>query len=301
MNIEQAKAIPLALILEKIGCKPTRVKTREAFYLSPLRQEKTASFKVNHLKNLWYDFGTGKGGDVIEFACSYLESCYEACTVSDALRWLENMSGASRSICTFPVQDHSRKENILELKRVRPLKHPALVKYLEGRAIPSEFALPYIKEALVHNHESKKNFFALGCANEESGYELRNPFFKGCVGSKSISFIRGAEPKPDGIHIFEGFFDYISAITYRQIDRFEEDTIILNSLSLLQHATPYIEGYGYKVAYTWLDNDKAGHKGTEILAEFFKTEENLRHRPMNALYSPHKDVNAWLLAGKLSL
>lgn len=136
--------------------------------------------------------------------------------------------------------------------------------------------------------------------NEEGGYEVRNPFFKGYVGAKGISFIRGKQPKPEGIHIFEGFMDYVSAIAFEQVPQFDDDTIILNSLSCLKHATPYIRNYGYQVAYTWLDNDLAGQKGTQALAEFFKTEENLLHKPMNEIYLPHKDMNAWHMA-RLSL
>lgn len=301
MNIEQAKTIPLALILENIGCKPTRVRTKESTYSSPLRNERTPSFHVNHAKNVWFDHGIAKGGTPVEFACAYLESQGEASTISDVLRWLSNMSGLASTIRTIPVQDHSKEDRNLELKRTQALQHPALVKYLENRGIPLKFAAPYVVEVYVRNRESKKNFFALGCANEEEGYEIRNPFFKGCVGTKAISFIRGSKPKPEGIHIFEGFLDYVSAITFKNVPQFEDDTIILNSLSCLRQATPYIKNYGYKVAYTWLDNDKAGQKGTQALAEFFKTEENLRHKPMNVVYLPHKDMNAWLVNSKLLL
>ncbi len=301
MNIEQAKAIPLAQLLEAIGCKPTRVKTKESTYSSPLRNERTPSFQVNHAKNLWFDHGIAKGGTPVDFACAYLESCKEPCTISDALRWLANMSGNAPAIRPIPVPVLDKENHSLEVKRIQPIKHPALVGYLQKRAIPLKFATPYVVEVFVHNRESGKNFFALGASNEEGGYEVRNPFFKGCVGPKAISFIRGSKPKPEGIQIFEGFLDYASAITYRNVKRFEEDTIILNSLSCLKQATPYIKGYGYRVAYTWLDNDKAGQKGTETLAEFFKTEDNLQHQRMNAVYLPHKDMNAWLVSTKLSL
>lgn len=86
MNIEQAKRIPLALILEKIGCKPVRDNGHKATYLSPIRHEKTPSFQVDNAKNLWYDFGIGKGGGIIELTCAWLESQNESHTVPDALR-----------------------------------------------------------------------------------------------------------------------------------------------------------------------------------------------------------------------
>lgn len=300
MNIEQAKLIPLALILEKIGCKPAREKGHKSTYLSPVRNERTPSFHVNNDKNLWYDFGIGKGGNIIGFVCTYLESRKESCTVSDALRWLEIMSGSTPVIKPITLPDNPKEECDLALKNVQPLKHPALKKYLEARGIPLDIAKPYIVELLIHNKASTKDFFALGFKNEDNGYEVRNQFFKGCIVPKTISFIRGKKPKPEGIHIFEGFMDYVSAITYHGITQFDDDTIVLNSLSCLKQATPYIRNYGYRFAYTWFDNDKAGQKCTDSLAEFFATEKDLRHKKMNDVYFPHKDVNAWHM-NRLSL
>ena len=293
MNIDQAKTIPLALILEKIGCRPTRERKRESTYLSPLRNEKTPSFQVNHVKNLWFDFGTGKGGDIIGFVRAWLESSNESYAVSDALRWLDNMAGYTPAIKSIATIDNVEKKGTLVLKHVKPIKHPALVHYLKSRGIPMDVASAYMVEVLVRNAETDKDFFALGFANEDEGYELRNPFFKGSVGAKAISFIRGTRPKPDGIHIFEGIMDYVSAIAFKKTMQFDHDAIVLNSLSLLKQATPYIKSYGYGVAYTWLDNDLAGRKGTKSLDEFFAMEDNLRHETMNAVYNPHKDVNAW--------
>jgi DNA primase len=37
------------------------------WYYSPFRQETEASFKVNLACNEWYDFGAGKGGDILKF------------------------------------------------------------------------------------------------------------------------------------------------------------------------------------------------------------------------------------------
>jgi len=293
MNIDQAKSIPLALILQKLGCKPTREKGQKATYLSPLRIERTPSFHVHNGKNLWYDFGLDKGGTIIQFVCSYLESQNEAHTISDALRWIENMAAYSPAIKPVIEFEPSNEEPDIVLKKKKQIEHPALIKYLGSRGILLKTAMPYIEEVLLYNKQSKKNFFALGMPNEEDGYEVRNQFFKGCVGSKTISFIRGKQPKPEGIHFFEGMMDYVSALSYRKLIQFDEDAIVLNSLSCLKLATPYIKNYGYSVAYTWLDNDTAGERGTNSLAEFFKTEANLQHRRMNDIYHPHKDVNAW--------
>ncbi len=87
--------------------------------------------------------------------------------------------------------------------------------------------------------------------------------------------------------------DFLSTLAQSQSRVHRGDTIILNSLSCLKQLAPYMQGYGYRTACTWLDNDPAGHQATKALTEFFKTQAELTHRPMNHLYEPHKDVNAW--------
>jgi len=293
MNIEQAKLIPLDLILEKIGCKSTKQKPHEAWYSSPLRAERTPSFHVNTKQNLWYDFGEGRGGDTITLVCAYLKNSQEHYTVADALRWLRNMTGSIPVIAPIKTIRPIKEEPKLVLKSRKKIQHPALVQYLKKRGIPLYIGHEYLQEVRILNKDKNKTFFALGFPNEDEGFEIRNPYFKSCVGIKAITFIRGTTPKPMGIHLFEGMMDYLSVVTNQEGKRFDDDTIILNSISLLNKATPYIHSYGYRLGFTWLDNDKTGQKGTTALADYFKTQELLEHRPMNDMYAPHKDVNAW--------
>ena len=293
MNIEQAKAIPIAQILEKLNKKPTRIVKSEAWYLSPLRNEKTASFHVHNKRNWWYDFGIGIGGDGIELVRLYLESQKECHTVSDALRWLHNMVGNIPTIQPVEIVEAYSKIRKLVVKSVKEIQHPALINYLEKRGIPTTVAKTILKELRIKNVDTGNNIFALGLQNEEGSYEVRNPFFKSCIDCKAITFVRGTTTKPDGIHIIEGFMDYLSIITRQNGVRLKEDAIILNSIVCIRQAAPYIRGYGYKVAYTWMDNDEAGKKATLAMDEFFKTEPDLIHKKMNSVYEIHKDVNAW--------
>lgn len=296
MNIEQAKTIPITTILERIGVHPVRENERDIWFKSPLRNENTASFHVKPKENIWYDFGEGVGGDVLSFVCIYLERYNEDHTVSDALRWIRNMSGMVHDFAKFPkiVQKNSEERKpSLVLKSSKGISHQALIQYLEKRGIPLTIASQYLKELHVQNKQTGKSFFALGFPNEENGFEIRTPFFQGSLGKKTITFIRGSQAKPSGIHLFEGFTDYLTAISTFDGNRFKDDTIILNSVSCLKHAIPYIHNYGYQIAYTWMDNDFAGAKATHLLEEFFKSEESLKHVKMNNVYAPHKDVNAW--------
>lgn len=292
MNIEHAKHIPISEILSKINIYPIQTGPEELCYFSSWRKEKTPSFFVNILENVWYDRSDGTEGDLVAFVCKYLERRKEEHTVIDALRWIKYVYN------NVPISEPLEKnfddeDSGLILKSKKSINGYWLIHYLEIRGIPLSLSKLYLKELHVCNKHTGKSFFALGFRNEYGGFEIRNPSFKGSLKPRAITFIRGRVIKPEGIHIFEGMMDYLSAIAQRNGKRFRDDAIILNSLTCLKQAMPYIHNYGYRFAYTWMDNDAPGIKATEILAEFFKAEENLKHVKMNAVYAPHKDVNNW--------
>jgi len=293
MNIEQANAIPMSEILSRLGHTPTKQNTTDAWYKSPLRNEKTASFKVNIQKNVWYDHGEGIGGDVVNFACKYLKVCKEDCTETDALRWLENMHGKTSRITNIDTSECSQKDTTLVLKEVKEIQKGGLLVYLREREIPIKVAKAFLKEVHVLNTKTNSRIYALGIKNEEGGYELRNHLFKGCVNKKDITFIRGTKQNPKTVHIFEGAFDFLTMIAHQKTKAFEGDVIILNSIACINKATGYIKKYNYKQAFTWMDNDTAGEKATNFLEEFLKTEVGITHFKKNYIYDGFKDVNEW--------
>ncbi|WP_041616923.1 toprim domain-containing protein [Spirosoma linguale] len=293
MDIEHANTIPIAEILTKLGRKPSHTNNHKHRYLSPLRNEKTASFHLNTKTNRWHDFGEGIGGDTVNFVRAYLKATKEADTTSDALRWINNMAVGHYQIAPGLIEDVPKDPPSLCLKNSQSVQQLGLVHYLAKRGIPLTIARQRLKEVYVCNQNTRKSFYALGFPNEEGGFELRNPFFKGSLGAKSISFIRGTDPKPQGIHLFEGFMDYLSAIVQLKGKGFKEDVIVLNSIACLKQAFSYMHNYGYRVAYTWMDNDPAGEKATAVLSDFIKTQDSMVHTSMNKVYAPHKDVNAW--------
>ena len=71
--------------LSRLGFEPKKIYRQDYWYLSPLRDEKTASFKINREKNCWFDFGIGKGGNIIDFAILYHD-----CTVSEFLKMVQD-------------------------------------------------------------------------------------------------------------------------------------------------------------------------------------------------------------------
>ncbi|UAY53193.1 toprim domain-containing protein [Ferruginibacter albus] len=290
MNVEKAKAIPLTDIMHKLGINPAQKRGNDVFYLSPFRNEKTASFKINTARNVWFDFGEEVGGGTIAFVRHYLKTIGEDYTTVDILRWLRNMNtNVVFSPCVVGTPD---KNDSLHLKKVTGLQHPSLIDYLKSRNISVSAAKKYCKEIHVFNQLSGKSFFAIGLQNENGGYELRNEFFKGTFPSKGVTLIRGSKVLPEEVHIFEGSFDFLTALTYQDKKQFEGDVIILHSTCNLSRAFPYIANYSYKKVFSWLDNDEAGRKAILKLDDFLSSCD-LSHIPMNDIYRPHKDVNNW--------
>jgi len=295
MNIEQAKAVPISLILDNLNVQPQRKSGKDYYYLSPIRNEKTASFHLNTATNEWYDHGIGVGGDIITFVQKRLEYLKAANSVSDALRYIANISGHGRIVVPVIVrqQPEPETEKTLAISGQQPIEDEGLIDYLASRAIPVELARKYLRQARIYNRKTKRHFVALAFpSGDDGGVELRNLYFKGCIGKKGITVIRGKIYKPEEFHVFEGWLDFLSAVVDVHDWQFDGDAYVLNSLSLLDRLTPYIKGYGYRTAFTWLDNDTAGSEAQKSLAEFFKQESGLIHCPMNERYLPHKDVNA---------
>ena len=79
----EARQIDLVGYLAQLGHHPVQVRHPNYWYLSPLRKEKTPSFKVNQKLNCWYDHGLGQGGNLIDFGIRY-----HGCTVSELLHHL---------------------------------------------------------------------------------------------------------------------------------------------------------------------------------------------------------------------
>ncbi len=59
MNIQEVKNIRLIDFLAGFRHEPAIQRGDSVWYRSPFRTEKEASFKVDHRKELWYDFGQG--------------------------------------------------------------------------------------------------------------------------------------------------------------------------------------------------------------------------------------------------
>lgn len=294
MNIEQARTIAITDVLDKLGHHPTRKNTRDAWYLSPFRAERTASFKVNLARNAWYDFGVPAGGDIIRFVRAYLESEAQPSSVSDALRWLSNLNGIVPSVKPF-IETGEEEEKRIVLRSVFKLRSIGLMEYLDHRGIPIELAHAYLREIRLYDNDTGRSFTAIAFKNNLGAYEYRTYQFKGCIGKKAVTSIHGKNPSAEGLHLFEGFMDFLSVLVLEEKMKLDDDVIILNSAMMLKQALPLLNKDRYKYIYTWFDNDDTGRKATEAIHNFCLENPPLQHNPMHESYAAYKDVNEWLI------
>lgn len=205
MNIQEAKAIRLADYLQSLGCSPVKRQGSSLWYKSPFREESEPSFKVNTDLNRWFDFGLGKGGNILALARELYQDDY----VPALLERIERQTPHVRPT-SFSFRQRPSEPSFQQLE-VRELAHPALLRYLQERGIDADIAKRECKE-LRFTHNGKP-YFAIGFENVAGGYEVRNPFFKGCIASKDITHIRQPEQQTDTCYLFEGFMDYLSFLT----------------------------------------------------------------------------------------
>ena len=279
--IKEIKSIPLASFLSRLGHEPAARKGTRLWYKSPLRQEHTPSFKVETTLNCWYDFGLGKGGNIIDLAAEM----YQSTDLRHLMRCIADgcpVPSVQTVASTYP-QRHSAPS--MERFEVVPLEHRALVAYLQERGIPAHIATVNCKEAQYSFNG--KSYFAAAFENVSGGWELRNRYFKGCRGRKDISYLPWARDVPSAeCAVFEGFIDYLSALTLGIISG--ADTIILNSVVNVNKAVPFLRGY--KTINCYLDNDTAGQTAlSELTAIYCSTVID-----RSTLYSEFNDLNEYL-------
>lgn len=292
MNIQEAKQIRIADYLQSLGYTPVKQQGNSLWYKSPFRQETEASFKVNTDRNLWFDYGLGRGGNIITLAQELYGSDYVPYLLDRIAEQVPHIRPVSFS---FRRQPYEPSFQHLE---VRELSHPALLRYLQERGINTALAKPECKE--LHFINNGKPYFAIGFPNVAGGYEVRNRFFKGCIAPKDISHIRQRGERREKCLVFEGMTDYLSFLTLRMkncptmpdLDR--QDYVVLNSVSNVSKAIDTL--HGYERIHCLLDNDEAGIRAYQELRKEFSG----RLRDFSDNYRGYKDLNDYLCGKPLS-
>lgn len=277
MNIDEIKKISLVEFLNQLGYQPTGRDSKGLWFYAPYRSERKPSFHVNPRKNVWYDFGTGAGGDIFSLAG-------EMSSETDFLRQADYIAEKMRLPVAKPYKPTSFiEEPTFENVKVSRLTSPALLKYLADRCIPRDIAQRYCVQIDYHLHG--KDYYAIGFENNAHGYELRNPFFKGSYPPKHITLIANGNAR---CNVFEGFIDFLSAERLGFNDGM--DSVVLNSVSNVAKAiTPLAD---YTVIQCYLDNDTAGRAALTRLRREFGD----KIMDKSALYPDNKDLNDYLMS-----
>ena len=281
MNIEQAKSIPLEELLLRLGYAPSRKSRDQLWYLSPLRTESTPSFKVNPKLNVWYDFGAGEGGDIIDL----IKKLDGLGSVSDSLARIKEIMGSVQ----LPVRKPETKGNVetnpaMHLTHIGRVQAKSLQAYLRSRGIDPNVVAPYVKEAYYRREEDY--YYALALANNSGGFELRSPQFKGTLGAKDISIIEG---DPSRVLVFEGLFDFLTSVMMNA-GLPDATIIVLNSVSMREKAIQEIRNLKPRSVELFRDHDSAG----EQLVEYFrKALPDVEVIDKSEFYAGNDDLNEW--------
>lgn len=288
MSIQEAKQIRIADYLHSLGYEPLKQQGISLWYLSPLRSERTPSFKVNTAQNLWFDFGLGKGGNIIDFAALY----YHSNDMSYLLAQIEKQTPGIRPTSFSFGQCTSSVSPTFEHITVGELQSDALLSYLRERGINTAIAQKECKE--LHYTHNGKRYFTIAFANLAGGYEIRNRYFKGCISPKDITHRLPHNTPQETCYVFEGFMDYLSFLTIRlqscpTLPSLEcQDYLILNSTANVQKAIDRL--VGYERIHCFLDNDAAGKDTVLALQAAYP----YKVRDSSQTYAPFKDLNEYL-------
>jgi hypothetical protein len=285
---EQASLVDL---LARLGYKPVRKSGngKEQIYKSMLRDDDThPSFSVDDQLGAWYDHGTGKGGNIIDFGLNY----WNGLSFNDVVDKINLLCGTN--------PDKAPHENVRNLRARKPVKiphyiieeikdlgtHPAITDYIKSRGV-YDIAIDRMSEVyyyVVDDKGLRKHFFAAGWKNENGSWEVRNKYFKGCLGHKGLTFIPGHEKK---LAVFEGYINYLSWKT--ENPSADQSVLILNTLALLVAGIAKAKEFSSIDVY--FDRDAPGHTATN---DFVKVLPYAADRSES--YVTYNDYNDKLIA-----
>lgn len=288
---QELMSISIVEILAYYGKSLSRTKT--GMYYSPFRDEKTPSFHIDEAANTWYDFGTHEGGGLIDFVCKIT-----GCQRKEAYDWLTSIRHMiPEDVHTEVIKRAaatSESKVIIEQVNDKFAKK-ALIEYAQSRCISKEILDRYCDEVTYSvSGKHGSSFFAIGFKNNSGGYVLRSKVAKICSSSDVTTLgpdgNRTEEANSKKVAVFEGFIDFLSLLSYNEKEIPGHDCCILNSVSNLGRALPWI--VRHKEIMVFADNDNAGRETLQKITEFVSgSSEDISIYDMAELYKGHKDVN----------
>lgn len=296
--------VEIFTVLERAGFSPARSTSKQHWYYSPFRNEKTPSLCVDIEKNIFMDWGDeDKKGTVLD-----MYSLLHNVDIKKAAKDLHEMvNGNEIEIRPVVKPKTVKKEEAFQgyfIHKIEPFtgkgyKQKELAKYLMTRGIPVKAATDYLEYVeFKNNPKERKIQYALGWHNLKEGIEINNVYRKASIGSKSVTMIggdfKGEDPQEaTTLMMFESMIDFLSWLMHHKKERPPFDTLILNSTSHTKYLGQCIDKRGYTQVLSYLDNDPTGDKYTQRARE--QTEgRNVTFDDCRYEFNGYKDYNEFL-------
>jgi hypothetical protein len=278
--IDELKEISIVDYLVSNGYPIVKESGGKVFFSSPFRGDSNPSFVVYRNNNTWVDFGkSSRTASIID-----LIQELNGCSTVEAMNILKN----EEDICKFEPVEVSIEPLLAVYSQYDKLISPELMLYMRSRGIPESIYSRHCKEVHYRFRDNpEKNYFGVGWANDKGGWEIRNKSHKYCSSPKSITTVTN-----DGgtLTLFEGWINYLSALVYFDIERFEGTTIVLNGLGMLYSIADTLRQY--QKINCFLDWGRGGDDATELIKTKVGINQVYDHR---YLWNFDEDFNDMLI------
>lgn len=244
-------------LLAKLGHQPAHNSRRGLMYRDVLHEDtKKPSLCVNDNLGVWYDHKTGKGGNVIDFGLAFWpgldirDVCGKLYEVMQQGPPAADSKQSRRKRRKTLIQPYYRVDRICELGTT-----PSIRQFLERRGIWEE-AQGILQEVHYHSVHAKlhpQQFFAAGHKTDAGSWQVRNKYFKGCLGNKGLTLLTG---DPRRLCVFKDIFDYLS--WKHDHPGLDDSALMINSYGQLPAAIKAAMRYPHLTVY--FDHSPEGHQ-----------------------------------------
>ena len=290
---KQLHAISIVEIMAHYGKRLDH--TRSGLYFSPFRDERTPSFHIDEAKNTWYDYGTSEGGNLFDFVCKFVNI-----TRGEVYDWLASFrhmvpESEYKALIAPMLERKPHSSRIVIDSASHHFTRRKLVEYAADRAVSKEVLEKYCEEIVYHvDSAPDRKFYAIGFMNNSGGYVLRSSISKRCSSSDITTLGSDGEMTQDAtcdkVLVFEGFMDFLSWFTDVKQQTPQYDCCILNSVSNIARALPWIMEHRNIAAF--LDNDDAGRETLQkIMDSASEGAHDVCVYDMSRLYEGYNDLN----------
>lgn len=281
-------------------------------YMIAVRPEGVPSCHISDKNHLWKDFGTGEGGNSQQFVQYFYQVRYgEVITPREANLILAKVGHINAEYNEeLPQKKHKtiqRKKSPsqkVSAFKVLNVSEEITLNFLNDYIINTRHIDPsivkrYLFQVTVSLSGSDKKIHYIGFPTSNGGWQLRNamekmgkrctssyPTLINSSGDYVMADIKKARSSSGSIVIFEGFCNFLAALSDNKRDIFDADVLILNSVVNTDKAMDFI--LKHDTVYAFYDNDKTGKEYSQKVQQLCSGKN---FRDMSSLYEGYNDYN----------